>query len=72
MTASGCWADIVSLAERLRCKDSMFRWEHKQHLRVDGFSSLLSSSLYERRRFPYFSFCLLGGIDANGKFAGRN
>ena len=48
-----------------------YHWESgKDDVSLHSLSSsaaqLLSSTLYQRRLFPYYSFTLLGGIDAKG------
>ena len=49
-----------------------YHWESgKDDVSLHSLSSsaaqLLSSTLYQRRLFPYYSFTLLGGIDAKGR-----
>ncbi len=43
-----------------------YQWKHRQPLTVHAMSHLLSTQLYMRRQFPYYSFCVLGGLDTSG------
>ncbi len=43
-----------------------YQWKHRQPLTVHAISHLLSTQLYLRRHFPYYSFCVLGGLDTSG------
>jgi hypothetical protein len=36
-------------------------------MNVAAFASFLSSELYSRRFFPYYTYCMCAGLDAEGK-----
>ncbi|KAJ1421123.1 nucleophile aminohydrolase [Ochromonadaceae sp. CCMP2298] len=63
---AGCWADTLALSKELRLAALAYQWEHGCTLRIEPLSHLLSSELYSRRFFPYYSFCLVAGIDKTG------
>jgi 20S proteasome subunit beta 6 len=59
---AGCWSDTLALSKELRLAALSYAWEHGCSLSIDPLSNLLSSELYSRRFFPYYSFCLVAGI----------
>jgi len=65
-SGSKCWTDILALSKELRNAAMVYEWEHKMKLAILPLSYLLTSKLYTRRFFPYYTFSLIGGIDAHG------
>lgn len=65
-TAAGCLSDIQGLQSVLQHNARSYLQMNKKVLSVHGFSHLLSTVLYNRRMFPYYSFSILGGIDTEG------
>eukprot|EP01041_Mallomonas_annulata_P010906 gene10906-22763_t len=66
LAGPGCHSDHLELAKVLQHEARMYRWDNKKALSVDGFAHLLSNTLYSRRNFPYYSFCILAGLDPYG------
>ena len=64
--ASGCVADSLALVALLHHNARSYQWQSGIKAPVEALSQLLSSTLYSRRTFPYFSFCSLAGIDKRG------
>jgi 20S proteasome subunit beta 6 len=62
IASSGCAADCEALKRMVR-----FEVRASQHwntaLGVASISSLLSQVLYNRRNFPYYSFCVVAGLN---------
>jgi 20S proteasome subunit beta 6 len=62
IASSGCAADCEALKRIVR-----FEVRASQHwntaLGVMSISSLLSQVLYKRRNFPYYSFCVVAGLN---------
>lgn len=65
-SGSGCWADTLALSKDLQLAAQSYQWEHKSKMRIRPLSYLLSSQLYSRRFFPYYTFCMVAGLDAEG------
>lgn len=49
--------------------NSQFRYEHSHGtvMSCSAAAQLLSVTLYYRRFFPYYAFCMIGGIDEDGE-----
>ena len=47
---------------------AVFRYEHSHAAQMSSsaIAQLLSVTLYYRRFFPYYAFCMVGGIDEEG------
>jgi len=65
-SGSGCWSDILELSKVLKIEALQYEWSHKSKMSVKALSYLLAAQLYTRRLFPYYSFSLVGGMDADG------
>jgi len=46
----------------------IFRYEHSHAVEMSGkaVSQLLSTTLYHRRFFPYYAFCMVTSLDEEG------
>ena len=61
--AAGCWADALGLLQGIREDITRYLWENDRPLSINGLSHLLSTTLYGRRTFPYYSLCVIAGLD---------
>lgn len=59
----GCLADTRALAEAMQDMCDEYRFEHGRAPSVESVAQALSSTLYTRRQMPYYTFCILGGLD---------
>lgn len=66
LCGSGCWPDIEALASALKSNVRAYEWQGGQQISLEATSNLLSTLMYGRRMFPYFTFSVLGGLDKCG------
>merc|ERR1712013_302441 len=70
-----CWAHVVSTAMSLRSQKNiktrlkMYEQEHSKLMSCSSIAQMLSTMLYYKRFFPYYTWNLLAGLDAEGKGA---
>ncbi|KAK6587826.1 proteasome subunit beta type 1 [Cryptosporidium xiaoi] len=67
LACSGMYADITALRKMLTAKIKLFEFEHNKTPSINAVAQLLSCILYSKRFFPYYSFCLLAGLNEEGK-----
>jgi len=67
LTAAGCLSDVITLKKMLDAR--LTQYQHSQGITMSApaVAQLLSVTLYYRRFFPYYAFCMVGGIDEEGK-----
>lgn len=63
--ASGCWSDACGLVKVLEAEMDAHKWDsaNRRPFSVHALAHLLSMTLYNRRVFPYYSLCVVAGID---------
>ena len=65
----GFAADGNALKERLDAIVKMYRYQHGKRMTVKACAQRLSTILYGKRFFPYYTNAILGGLDEDGKGA---
>ncbi|RKP24088.1 nucleophile aminohydrolase [Syncephalis pseudoplumigaleata] len=70
---SGFHADGVTLTKRLNQRIEWYRHAHEKDMSAPAFAQMLATTLYGRRFFPYYSFCIVGrgmvyGYDPVGSY----
>ena len=69
--SAGCASDCESLKRRVRLElDALECSFPSGSLRVQSVANLLQQILYGRRGFPFYSFCVVAGIDEGGSHGG--
>jgi 20S proteasome subunit beta 6 len=63
-------ADAATLHKNLRIKNVMYQHNHARPMGVSAVAQLLANTLYYKRFFPYYTFNLVAGLDADGGWAG--
>jgi 20S proteasome subunit beta 6 len=69
LAAAGCRTDMITLHRMLGAKFTQYEHSNAKKMSTQSAAQLLSVTLYYRRFFPYYAFCMLAGIDEFGKGA---
>ncbi len=67
LATAGMQAEAVTLRKVLDSRLAWYRHQHLKPMSVGAVSQLLSTTLYNKRFFPYYTFNVLAGVDAAGK-----
>jgi len=67
LSTSGMQVDMLILQEELKKSVSLWESENKKNISVSGGAYFLSSILYSRRFFPYYTFNILSGKELDGR-----
>ncbi|KAL3661868.1 hypothetical protein V7S43_013161 [Phytophthora oleae] len=65
----GSHNDIIQLRGVLSIRAQMYQHDNETAMSSSAMSQLLMNTLYSRRFFPYYAFCILCGIDEKGNGA---
>jgi len=69
IASCGMKADAITLHRLLKARMTMFEHTHRRQPNVTAIAQMLSTVLYGRRFFPYYTFNVLAGVDDQGKGA---
>lgn len=69
LASAGCLSDVVTLRRMLSARLTQYEHSNGKVMSTSAAAQLLSVTLYYRRFFPYYAFCLLAGLDDEGKGA---
>merc|ERR1712087_999955 len=62
-------SDAITLHRHLKARIVMYEHKHRRQPSVVAIAQMLSTTLYYKRFFPYYTFNILSGIDDEGKGA---
>jgi 20S proteasome subunit beta 6 len=69
LSVCGFAADGEALKERIDTAAKMYRYRHGKAMTVTACARRLSTMLYQKRFFPFYTYVILAGIDEEGKGA---
>lgn len=67
LATSGMRVDMLILQEEFKKIVNLWEIENKKNISVSNSAYILSSILYSRRFFPYYTFNIISGKDPRGK-----
>jgi 20S proteasome subunit beta 6 len=67
LASAGMQSDRETLHRVLKMRMSDYEHEHKKPPSLEAVAQLLSTMLYHKRFFPYYTFNVLAGTDSTGK-----
>lgn len=65
--SSGCNADCEGLKRSIRSDLRVAGRAHEAYMHVNQVATLLSQTLYSRRTFPFYTFCIVAGLETRTK-----
>ncbi len=69
IATGGCYTDTLTLHKLLTTRVKMYNRDHQREMSSGSIARLLSHTLYGRRFFPYYTFNIIAGVDADGATA---
>jgi len=67
LAAGGMQSDIAELVRHLKARVAWYSFQNHREIPTRALAHLLSTTLYGKRFFPYYAFCILLGMDTDGK-----
>jgi len=65
----GFHGDVLTLTKNIKTRLKMYEQEHSKVMNCSSIAQMLSTMLYYKRFFPYYTWNLLAGLDKEGKGA---
>jgi len=65
----GFHGDVLALMKNVKTRLTMYEQEHSKIMNCKSIAQMLSTMLYYKRFFPYYTYNLLAGLDEEGKGA---
>mmetsp|Transcript_69151 Transcript_69151/g.178246 ORF Transcript_69151/g.178246 Transcript_69151/m.178246 type:complete len:157 (-) Transcript_69151:125-595(-) len=62
-------SDAITLHKNLKIRITMYEHKHRKQPSCIAIAQMLSTMLYHKRFFPYYTFNVLAGVDSEGKGA---
>merc|ERR1719359_2684935 len=69
IASCGMKSDAITLHRHLKARIVMYEHKHRKPPSVVAIAQMLSTTLYYKRFFPYYTFNVLSGVDDEGKGA---
>jgi len=69
ISSCGMKSDAITLHKTLKVRIVMYQHKHRREPSVTAIAQMLSTMLYGRRFFPYYTFNILAGVDDAGEGA---
>lgn len=69
LATAGCMTDVDTLRRILSARLTQYEHGNNKVMSTSAAAQLLSVTLYYRRFFPYYCFCLVAGLDEEGRGA---
>jgi len=66
LLSAGMQADRISLQQQLKFKLKWYEFNNRAPAGTAAAAQMLSNTLYGRRFFPYYTYNVIAGLDANG------
>jgi len=65
----GFHGDVLALTKNVKTRLKMYEQEHSKLMNCNSIAQMLSTMLYYKRFFPYYTYNILAGLDGEGKGA---
>jgi len=65
----GFHGDVLTLTKNIGARLKMYDHEHSKEMSCKSIAQMLSTMLYYKRFFPYYTYNILAGLDEEGKGA---
>eukprot|EP00916_Digyalum_oweni_P019656 GHVL01032796.1.p1 GENE.GHVL01032796.1~~GHVL01032796.1.p1 ORF type:complete len:215 (+),score=43.95 GHVL01032796.1:22-666(+) len=67
IASGGMQSEIVTLHKLLKMRVRQYEHQHRKLPSLTAIAQLVSTTLYNKRFFPFYAFNIVAGIDNNGK-----
>jgi len=64
---AGFHGDVLTLVKQIEARQTFYKHTHGKKMSTPSIAQMLSTMLYGKRFFPYYTYNILGGLDAEGK-----
>jgi len=69
LACTGFYADALTLVKRVQQRIEWYHHAHEKEMSISALAQMLQVILYQKRFFPYYTGCIIAGLDDDGKGA---